>query len=474
MRPRLRSLQARLALRVATLYIVATVLVIAVLMSRAYDTARSLNDQDLMARAKDLAGLVSVGADGLTRLDLRPNLAAVYDTARGGDIFAVRDANGRLIAAVPPRFGELVAGWPRATAEAVHFSTQLDAGGYDGLSIGLDSAAGPLSVAVARSDAKAVAVYALLRKFIHDTIWAVSFLVLAALAIGILGIRRGLKSVRDVSEMAAAIGPHTISMRLPDNDLSSEIAPLVTAFNRALDRVEQGFTAQRQFTANAAHELRTPLAIITAALEEMEGNGDLVELRADVARMNRLVEQLLRVARLDAVVLDVSEIVDLNRVASSVVGTMAPWALMQERKLAFKGSDTPVRVKGNGHAIADAIRNLVENAVVHSPAGTEVLVGVSRDARVSVIDRGTGISSADRDRIFDRFWRGPGAHLTGAGLGLAIVKEIMKAHGGTVSVEDSPTGGAIFTLQFASVSNSKQDAREPGDLDEQVPPRIRQ
>jgi len=450
MRSRPRSLQVRLALRVATLYILATVAVIAVLMTRAYDTARSLSDQELLLRARDLASHLSMGAEGLPRLDLPPNLAATYDTAAGGDIFAVRDANGRLIAAVPPRFGELVAGWPRAAAEAVHFSTQLDTGSYDGLSISLDSVAGPVSVVVARSDAKAVAVYALLRKFIHDTMWAVSFLVLAALAVGILGVRRGLKPVRDVSEMAAAIGPHTMSMRLPDKELPSEIAPLVTAVNRALDRVEQGFTVQRQFTANAAHELRTPLAIINAALEDMEGNGDLVELKADVARMNRLVEQLLRVARLDAVVLDVSEIVELNEVASSVVATMAPWALIQERKLALTSSDAPVHAKGNRHAIADAIRNLVENAVIHSPAGTEVIVSVHREVRVSVADRGPGIPAADRDRIFDRFWRGAGAQIGGAGLGLAIVKEIMKAHGGTVSVEDGPSGGAVFTLQFAA------------------------
>jgi two-component system, OmpR family, sensor histidine kinase TctE len=460
MRRRVRSLQARLALRVATLYIIVTLVVIAALMSRAYDTARLLSDQDLVARAKDLVGYVSVGADGLARLDLPPNLAAVYDAAPGGDIFAIRDANGRLIAAMPPRFGDLVAGWPPAPAELVHFTTQLDANGYNGLDISVDSTAGRVSVAVARSNAKDVAVYALLKKFIHDTIWAVSFLVLAALAIGILGIRRGLKPVRDVSEMAAAIGPHTMSVRLPDKDLPSEIAPLVSAVNRALDRVEQGFTAQRQFTANAAHELRTPLAIITAALDETGRNGDLVELRADVARMNRLVNQLLSVARLDAVVLDVSEIVDLNEVASGRVAIMAPWALMQERRLAFKCPDAPVHVRGNRHAISDAIRNLVENAVIHTPSGTEVLVGVNPNGHVSVADRGPGIPPDDRDRIFDRFWRGPNAHVGGAGLGLAIVKEIMKAHGGTVFVEDSFEGGAVFTLQFVSASNSKQNARD--------------
>ena len=115
-----------------------------------------------------------------------------------------------------------------------------------------------------------------------------------------------------------------------------------------------------------------------------------------------------------------------------------------------------MHAKGNRHAIADAIRNLVENAVVHSPAGTEVLVGVNRDAQVSVADRGPGIPAADRDRIFDRFWRGASAHAVGgAGLGLAIVREIMMAHGGTISVEDGPAGGAVFTLQFASAPNTK-------------------
>ena len=198
----------------------------------------------------------------------------------------------------------------------------------------------------------------------------------------------------------------------------------------------------------------------------------LLQLRFDLLRGDWTIARyenrswLLRsrnheaVARLDGVALEF-EIVDLNEVARSAVEIVAPWAIGQKRAVAFVAADGPVCVRANAHAVGDAIRNLIENGLLHTPAGGEVTVTVQYDARVTVMDQGRGVPMQDRDRIFDRFWRGKGSKTEGAGLGLAIVKETMKAHGGDVTVSDNADGGALFTLLFASSEHARQHAMSP-------------
>ena len=449
--PRLRSLQLRLALRLAALFVVGSAAIVGFVVWRAYDTAGTLADRELSLRAADLANSVAREPDGTIRLALPPALREAYGAAPDADIFAIRGHDGRLIAAMPDAFGSLVERWPATTEHAGYFHLPGIAGrtqDYYGLGVSLDSAAGPISIWVARAAGATALVHSMLEEFVFDIAWVIPLFMLLALAIAILAIRGTLRPIREVSQIAASIGPSTTSVRLPQAGLPSEILPLVSAVNRALGRLEQGFAVQRQFTANAAHELRTPLAIITGALENLEPNPEVGKLRIDVARMNRLVEQLLSVARLDAVALDVSGTVDLNQAARETVANLAPWALAQERSIAFVGADRPVFVRGNAYAIDDAIRNLIENAVVHAPPHSEVTVSTRADGSIDVSDHGPGVPREDRERIFERFWRGRAAPAHGAGLGLAIVAEIMKAHGGSAKVDTGPNGGAVFTLVF--------------------------
>ncbi len=455
-RPRLHSLQLRLVLPLVILFIVGAAVIVGFVAWRAYDTADSLADRELSLRAADIAGHLVRQPDGTARLDLPDSLRSAYGAAPGGDIFAIRGADGRVIAASPQDFGFVVERWPAASEHAGYFHLRELPGrspDYYGLGLAFDSPAGPVSVWVARANGATALVHSMLEEFVFDIAWVIPLFMLLALGIAILTTRQALAPIRAMADVAGSIGPSTTAVRLPQASLPSEIEPLVAAVNRALDRLEQGFAVQRYFTANAAHELRTPLAIVTGALEGMDPSPELDKLKLDVARMNRLVGQLLSVARLDAVALDVSGMVDLNEVARQVVANMAPWAVERSRMLAFDDARNPVVVRGNAHAIDDAVRNLVENAVAHAPPGTEVIVSARADGRIEVSDCGPGVPPGDREQIFERFWRGKAAPAHGAGLGLAIVAEIMKAHGGRAEVSAGAERGAVFTLAFPTAAS---------------------
>jgi signal transduction histidine kinase len=448
---RVRSLQLRLTLELAALFFVASCLAIGGLIYSASRTEGSLTDRALGLRAEDLVRYVSLDEAGKPRLDLPPDLKQAYDAAAQRSMFAIRDKDGRVIEASTAELGAVVGRWPQADAEPSFF--RLTGFGplgqdYSGVSVLLDSAAGPLSVSVAEVSGGNQLVHAMLREFVFDVAWYVPLFVAVVLLLAIYSVRRSVRPLRAASAEASNIGPGSISIRLPEADVPTEALPLVLAVNRALDRLEQGFAIQRKFTANAAHELRTPLTIITARLDSLEGNGQLSALRQEVGRMNRLVEQLLCVARLDSVALDISTPVDLRQIAEEVVGLMAHLALASGRSIALTGIEHSVTIIGNADAIADALRNLIENALAHTAPGTEVIVEVGSDGALSVLDSGPGIPVDDRPRIFDRFWRGKGARSEGAGLGLAIVMEIVRAHGASIAVGEHSPCGARFDLRF--------------------------
>jgi two-component system, OmpR family, sensor histidine kinase TctE len=448
---RFKSLQLRLTIELAALFSLATCLAIGGLIYSASLTAGSLANRELGLRAEDLAHRVVLDEAGKPRLELPPDLRQAYDAAAQQSLFAVRDKEGHLVGSSTPEFAAIAARWAPADSEPSYFQiSNFGPSGrsYAGVSVALDSEAGPVSVLVAEASGGDQLVHSILREFVFDIAWYVPVFVACALLLAAYSVRRSLTPLRTASARASEIGPGSISIRLPEADVPSEALPLVLAVNRALDRLEQGFTVQRQFTADAAHQLRTPLTIITARLDTLEGDGQVSTLRQEVARMNRLVEQLLCVARLDSVALDVSSPVDLRRVAEEVVASMAHLALASGRTIALTGAKQPTLISGNAAAIADALRNLVENALAHTAPGTEVIVEVSAERVLSVLDNGPGIPVDDRQRIFDRFWRGKGVRTRGAGLGLAIVMEIAKAHGAGIAVSERQPRGTRFDLRF--------------------------
>jgi signal transduction histidine kinase len=457
-RLQLRSLQAQLVLRLAAVFLAATVLGVCAVVYEGTQAAKTLGDDELERRAIQIAHFVTRGPDGTPRLDLSARLESLYSSPVRTRLLAVRKIDGTAIAASDSEFATEVGRWPAADSAGHAF--RLDDFGvasqdYNGLTVRVDSAVGPLLVSVAAaSDAEALA-DGLMRAFMADVAWAIPLFAAGMLVVAVWSIRRGLRPVLAASEKAAAIGPVTTGVRLPTEGLPTELVPLVAAVNGALDRLEQGFAVQRQFTANAAHELRTPLSILTAGLDGLNDSPEIDKLRDDAARMNRLVEQLLRVARLDSVSIDVTERVDLCATAAEVLEYLTPWAVAQRCTLGFDAPSAPVRVRGNSNAIADAVRNLIENAVHHTRVGTEVTVAVTPVGSITVADHGPGIEQSDRKRIFERFWRGRGVRRRGAGLGLAIVAEIVKAHHGEIQVTDAPGGGALFVLQFPLAQDSR-------------------
>jgi two-component system OmpR family sensor kinase len=238
---------------------------------------------------------------------------------------------------------------------------------------------------------------------------------------------------------------------LPSEDVPVELRPLVAEINGLIARLEGSMAAQRRFFADAAHELRTPVAALALqakvaqrAAQPAARAAAFTELDKGVARATRVVEQLLRLAQLapEAPRGELQQ-VDVAEIAREVVGSMAPRARTQGIDL---GADAPkpAPMLGAKAELRSLITNLVDNALRYAPPDTEVTVKVEREAHVigmSVVDAGPGIPAADRARVFERFQRATGDRTPGIGLGLAIAKAIVERHGGRIRLEEARPGG---------------------------------
>lgn len=261
-----------------------------------------------------------------------------------------------------------------------------------------------------------------------------------------LTLHLALKPMRRLSDRAGAIGPETLHERLAPEDAPTELEPLVLSFNRSLDRLESAWAAQRAFSANAAHELRTPLATLRAHVESLLPPDQRGVATGEFDRLARLIEQLLFLAEADRDHLHRTEPFDLVVLAKEIAAEMTPRILGGGRDIGFDNAVERLERQGDGVLAGVAIRNLIENAVRHTPPGTSIAISVDAAGSVTVSDDGPGVPEAFEARLYDRFARADSKG-DGAGLGLSITARIMDLHSGAVRFE-RPDRGAAFVLTF--------------------------
>jgi len=267
-----------------------------------------------------------------------------------------------------------------------------------------------------------------------------------------LAIRQGLRPLNVVAEQIATREPEHLYALEPDT-APEEIRPLVESINQLFARVEQTIEIEKRFTADAAHELRTPLAALAAQAQVVRRARDPEESRhaaeqliASSRRAARLIDQLLTLARLDPSDAAPAGTVELDWLAGQVCAINGPLAV--ENGVTLELDTVPTTVTGDADMLRILLRNLVDNAIRYTPAGGQVAVSVT-ERTLSVTDTGPGIPVADRDRVFDRFHRLAGQDKEGSGLGLSIVARIAERHGARIQLADGDGGvGLRVTVEF--------------------------
>jgi signal transduction histidine kinase len=424
----------------------------------------AIEERGLSSQVEDWAPRVRRGPDGSvvfqrpeeTTNDLDPPYTGLLTGPRPVYGYAVVDADGRVLdrsAAKAP------AGRPGAKTSTPVLSSGPALDGSGPLLIGevyVPEAGAWLRVARARSDVDALA-NTFFAEILGEMGWAAVMLLLAMVVTAVAVVRVSLLGLRRVAVQARQITFENLGReRLDGTSAPAEVQPLIDAVNTALDGIQAGASAQRDFSIHAAHELRTPLADLRLRLEDLPLGPSRTAAMRDVDAMARLFEQLLHIARLDGGAAFDLQPLDLSETIAEVLLEAAPRLLAEGRPVEAEGLETPVLVSGNQTLIALVLRNLLENVRKHTPVGTRVTVRVAEDGTVCFHDTGPGLPAGFHDTDFARFVRGDNDVRSGSGLGLSICETAMRRMGGTFELDRS-LDGCRFVLTFR-----KSSANESG------------
>jgi signal transduction histidine kinase len=446
-----RSLIARILLAEGVTILAAAVLLPALMIAVLHRNAAHYQESILNGQARAIAAALHRDDHGVLQVRLTGALQPIYATGYDGRAFIVVDGAGTVLSA--SLNGRAI---PWRDAPRGPGMSRFRAGPFIGVSLPVEMADGLIWVIVSQDEGGPGAILDdVSRSFLWEYLGILLPILLLLPVINSFAIRRLILEVRSVSRSAAEISPTSLHVRLDESRVPDEIAPLVRATNRLLDRLEAGFRQQGEFVANVAHELRTPLAVLRVRLDSIEDAAVRVALDRQIERLSHVVSQLRDLASLERFTGDQAEQFDLGALASETIADMAPSILGEGHMIELVGEDSGLVISGSRTLIGLALTNLINNAVKHTPPGTAITVTVRPDASLWVEDDGPGVKTLDEDLIVKRFWRADRARSDSAGLGLSIVQRIVDVHRGAFSISSRPGGGAIFKLDLQAGADSQ-------------------
>ncbi|QRY65117.1 HAMP domain-containing histidine kinase (plasmid) [Ensifer sp. PDNC004] len=385
-------------------------------------------------------------ADGGLELQETPELQRLRQQA-GKIWFIVRDKQGHSLAegTVPEEFAFAVAGLERMNDARFRRSPDKNAR-PEAVVKWLESPAGMVQIFSGTEGQLTLGRLLLTTTGAFLTIFVPMLLLLAFATVVVtpIVVRRMLSGLSHAAAHAAHIEYDQRGIQMPVTGVPNEFLPLVTAVNDALTRLDDGYTRHKRFLAQAAHELRTPVAILGARIASLPPGPDKTRLNEDVTRLSILAGQLLDLERLDAENDDFRP-VDLAALAERVIVALAPLGFGAGYEMSFEADQRPVMISGDEASLERALTNLVQNAIDHGGRRGTITVKVDPLGAIDVCDDGDGIPRSEADRIFEPFQR-LRKDGKGAGLGLNLVQKIVHLHGGYVDVARSASGGACMRI----------------------------
>ncbi len=455
------SLLRSLARDMVAAHVIGVVVMVLLVVQVLQSTVDALEIRDMREVAGDIVARVSTDAAGRPTLRLPPELAARFSPSYGRYVYAVLDAKGRgAISSLGDGEPIIPFTLPASADDGQTFHVRHGDALLMGVTVRSADLAKPVWVQVAENmNHRDVLMDDVVGAFLIRAVWGLVPLFLVLVAVALVRMKLRLRPLLKASDLASRIGPDAIDVRLPEDAMPAEIVPLVSAVNSALNRLDHAFQAQKEFLENAAHELRTPLAVLRARVDTLGDSGARRQLGDDIAIIARTVTQLLRVAELEGLSPPANESVDLAALARAIATYLGPVAQAQGKSFLVSGAEH-LPVAGNAEALGQAINNLVENALSHTAPETrvEILLSARPQPTIQIRDHGPGVPPNERELIFQRFWRRDRRRGTGAGLGLSIVARAVDIHHGRIAVGDAPGGGAVFTI---TLPPAKTDGTPP-------------